>query len=259
MTVRWITRRIAQAESKWRKKGKFRGHSHVDAVACVGGWRAEPNVAPGVGQCQGGEQTGAPAALRPLQAHQSQEEPEFHPVVRAAGKQHTTQLPNQFVILVFLCPFRSIALFSPILSIFSFFFFRLICSAFHFLLPSPPSLFFLSLFSVVRIYNSIYNSSFRSCLIGWWFVVIRSSSRSSFPRVYAFLRFSFFFFFFFLKSRVESRFTAGFGYVTLSVYKGKIRKFFGLSGGGKMLRSSSFKREILYRKVGEFWIRVCLS
>lgn len=122
MTVRWITRRIAQAESKWRKKGKFRGHSHVDAVACVGGWRAEPNVAPGVGQCQGGEQTGAPAALRPLQAHQSQEEPEFHAVVRAAGKQHNaTQLPNEFVILVLLCPLVRLP-YSLSLSIFCLFF-----------------------------------------------------------------------------------------------------------------------------------------
>lgn len=124
MTVRWITmRRIAQAESKWRKKGKFRGHSHVDAVACVGGWRAEPNVAPGVGQCQGGEQTGAPAALRPLQAHQPQEEPEFHPVVRAAGKQHNaTQLPNEFVILVSLSPLSFVCLFSLSLSLFLSFF-----------------------------------------------------------------------------------------------------------------------------------------
>lgn len=140
MTVRWITmRRIAQAESKWRKKGKFRGHSHVDAVACVGGWRAEPNVAPGVGQCQGGEQTGAPAALRPLQAHQPQEEPEFHPVVRAAGKQHNaTQLPNEFVILVSLS--RSFA-YSLSLSLFVFFLP---------LLSSPPLLPFLFFFSIVR-------------------------------------------------------------------------------------------------------------
>lgn len=156
MTVRWITRRIAQAESKWRKKGKFRGHSHVDAVACVGGWRAEPNVAPGVGQCQGGEQTGAPAALRPLQAHQSQEEPEFHAVVRAAGKQHNaTQLPNEFVILVLLCPLVRLP-YSLSLSIFCLFFFAsFIClssssSPFFYFLP-----FFLLDCSLLDIFFSL--------------------------------------------------------------------------------------------------------
>lgn len=211
MTVRWITRRIAQAESKWRKKGKFRGHSHVDAVACVGGWRAEPNVAPGVGQCQGGEQTGAPAALRPLQAHQSQEEPEFHPVVRAAGKQqHTKQLPNEFVILVLLCPLvrlpisLSFDFFSFFLSFFSGPFF----SSFVFF---SSSLFFLLL---LLLDCSLFIDIFFS--VAWLWVI--PSFRSSFSRV-CILRYGLIFFFF-LK-RVESRFTAGFGYVTLSVYKGK--------------------------------------
>lgn len=167
MTVRWITRRIAQAESKWRKKGKFRGHSHVDAVACVGGWRAEPNVAPGVGQCQGGEQTGAPAALRPLQAHQSQEEPEFHPVVRAAGKQqHTKQLPNEFVILVLLCPLVRL----PISLSFDFFSFFLSFSSgpFYLLLSFSsllPFFFFFFFFSIVR-YLSIFSFLLPDC--GWF-------------------------------------------------------------------------------------------
>lgn len=143
MTVRWITRRIAQAESKWRKKGKFRGHSHVDAVACVGGWRAEPNVAPGVGQCQGGEQTGAPAALRPLQAHQSQEEPEFHAVVRAAGKQHNaTQLPTNssssfYFALSFVC---------LILYLFRFFVFFFFTSFICLSSSSSPFSYFLPFF-----------------------------------------------------------------------------------------------------------------
>lgn len=187
MTVRWITRRIAQAESKWRKKGKFRGHSHVDAVACVGGWRAEPNVAPGVGQCQGGEQTGAPAALRPLQAHQSQEEPEFHAVVRAAGKQHNaTQLPTNssssfYFALSFVC---------LILYLFRFFvfFFLPLLSAFHLLLPLFL-IFFLFFFSIVRY--SIF--SFRCCLIvtGFRFVLLSRVRISRYGLVF-FLSFFFF-------------------------------------------------------------------
>lgn len=171
MTVRWITmRRIAQAESKWRKKGKFRGHSHVDAVACVGGWRAEPNVAPGVGQCQGGEQTGAPAALRPLQAHQPQEEPEFHPVVRAAGKQHNaTQLPNEFVILVSLS--RSFAYSLSLSHSFCLFFASFIFS-------SSSSLFiFLLDCSLLDTFFSV---------VAWLWLV--PSFRSSFSRVFCVIK-----------------------------------------------------------------------
>lgn len=126
--VRWITRRIAQAESKWRKKGKFRGHSHVDAVARVGGWRAKPNVAPGDGQRQGGEQTGALAALRALQAQQPQEEPEFHAVVRAAGK-HRLATNSSFVSsfkLLFFLHILFYIIFPFYNSIFVLFFFSLV-------------------------------------------------------------------------------------------------------------------------------------
>lgn len=211
MTVRWITRRIAQAESKWRKKGKFRGHSHVDAVACVGGWRAEPNVAPGVGQCQGGEQTGAPAALRPLQAHQSQEEPEFHAVVRAAGKQHNaTQLPTNssssfYFALSFVC---------LILYLFRFF-------VFFFCLFYLPFIFFFPFFLFSSFFSSrLFVTRYFLFAVAWlWLVPF--SFRSSFSRTYFALRFSFFSLFFLFLKRVESRFTAVLGYVTLSVYKGK--------------------------------------
>lgn len=103
------------------------------------------------------------APCKPTSHRKNQNSTQWY-VQQVNNTQHNSQINSSSSF--FSAPFVRLP-YSLFFRFFSFFFFRLICSAFHFLLPSPPSLFFLSLFSVVRIYNSIYNSSFRSCLIGW--------------------------------------------------------------------------------------------
>lgn len=109
----------------------------------------------------------------------------------------------------FTLPSRSFALFSISFDFLSFFFASFICLS----SSSSPFSYFLPFFLLDCSLLDIFFSLLPDCD---WF-----SFRSSFSRTYFALRFSFFSFFFLFLKRVESRFTAVLGYVTLSVYKGK--------------------------------------
>lgn len=111
----------------------------------------------------------------------------------------------------FTLPSRSFALFSISFDFLSFFF----C------LFYLPFIFFFPFFLFSSFFSSrLFVTRYFLFAVAWlWLVPF--SFRSSFSRTYFALRFSFFSLFFLFLKRVESRFTAVLGYVTLSVYKGK--------------------------------------
>lgn len=148
------------------------------------------------------------APCKPTSHRKNQNSTQWY--VQQVNNTQRNTTPNEFVILVLLCPLVRLP-YSLSLSIFCLFF----C------LFYLPFIFFFPFFLFSSFFSSrLFVTRYFLFAVAWlWLVPF--SFRSSFSRTYFALRFSFFSFFFLFLKRVESRFTAVLGYVTLSVYKGK--------------------------------------